>query len=175
MSMGQVAIRRLVGPKLKEYQARPVLARGRDILYYGKLLQMWDSPKAVAKYLAEELRVSPFGAGAEELKKMVQNRWNVPGFVPKMLKLLGEYLEDQQPVFDKVDYAIVDIVDQHPHFTSQGNNRRTQRTIPQEKMGRARKARPTVIEKRSQKITRAGTKSTPSLSERFFASKRPKS
>jgi hypothetical protein len=88
----------------------------KAILYSGKLSQTWDNPRTVAKYLAEELRAFlPYGAAL--LMKEVEWHWNVKGFVPEMLKALAEYLKDEQPVFRKVDYKIVDIVEQHPNCT----------------------------------------------------------
>jgi hypothetical protein len=65
----------------------PRFAGPRASLYSGKLNP--DSPRAVAKYLAEELRASR-PAGTQSLVKEIQWRWPVKGFFPKMLKALGE-------------------------------------------------------------------------------------
>jgi hypothetical protein len=113
--------RRFTAPGLSEQQrqaeVRRVLApSARTILYYGKLVPNRDSPRAVARYLAEELRASPW-YGARSLMRIVELRWNVKGFVPKMLKALDKCLKDGQPMFDKMDYDIVSIVEQHPLYT----------------------------------------------------------
>jgi hypothetical protein len=89
---------------------------GKTILYSGKLARIWGTPLSAAKLLAEELRHSP-SVGARLLAQEILLRWNVKGFVPKMFKALGKYLEDPQPVFDQVDYKIIHIVEQHPQFT----------------------------------------------------------
>jgi len=101
-----------VFPRLPRHPVRDA----KTSLYTGKLDKIWGSPLAVAKILAEELRTNPW-VGFQRLAKEVQWHWNIKGFVPKMLKLLGKYLEEERSVFDQVDYDIVDIVNQHPDYT----------------------------------------------------------
>jgi hypothetical protein len=88
----------------------------RAILYSGKLDMVWSKPLAAAKCLAEIIRTNP-SAGWRLLRQVVEWRRNEKGYLPKMMQKLGEYLEDQDQVFDKKDYQIIDIVQQHPDFT----------------------------------------------------------
>jgi len=104
----------------------------RSILCDGKL--DWDNPLDVAEYLAEELRAN-LPQGLWSLKREIELRWNVKGFVPKMLKALGKYLEDQQTVLDTVDYKIADIVEQHPEFTIKEITSELSKEFPERKWG----------------------------------------
>jgi len=89
----------------------------RAILYSGKLAQSCNKPLAVAKYLFEEIRINP-SVGWRLLEQECKfPAGNEKGYLPKMLQKVGEYLEDQHQVFDKKDYQIVEIVNQHPHYT----------------------------------------------------------
>jgi hypothetical protein len=115
MKTPRKAKRRFTARALSEQQRRELAPSARAILYFGKFVPNRDKPGAVARYLAEELRAFP-PYGARSLARIVELRWNVKGFVPKMLKALGKYLKDGQPMFDKMDYAILDIVVQHPLY-----------------------------------------------------------
>jgi len=115
-----------------EESCRRQFPYGRGILYWGRRVQTLVTPLAVAKVLAEELRVNP-SVGAQLLMKVVQGRRNVKGFVPRIMKLLGEYLEAEQPVFDKMDYQIVDIVQQHPDYTIKEITFELSKEYPEEK------------------------------------------
>ena len=89
----------------------------RAILYSGKLDKSCSKPLAVAKYLFEEIRINP-SVGWRLLEQECKfPAGNEKGYLPKMMQKVGEYLEDQQPVFAKMDHKIVDIVNQHPDFT----------------------------------------------------------
>src|SRR5262249_53882779 len=96
----------------------PALAR--TILYRAKVGNR-DDPFAVAKYLAEEFRANP-RLGVDRLADTLEVRWKQQGeadcfkFVGKMLKVLGEYLETEQPVFSKLDHGTIEIVMQHPCY-----------------------------------------------------------
>jgi hypothetical protein len=112
-----VLFRKLVGPRRSVLEGwTGTHSYARAILYSGKLVQYPDSTLAVAKYLAEEIRTDP-PTGWRLVAQQVKRRRNVKGFVPKMLKALGEYLEDEQLVFNKMDSQIADIVAQHPDYT----------------------------------------------------------
>jgi len=97
----------------------PALAR--TILYRAKVGNR-DDPFAVAKYLAEEFRANP-RLGVDRLADTLEVRWKQQDeadcfkFVGKMLKVLGEYLETEQPVFSKLDHGTIEIVMQHPCYT----------------------------------------------------------
>jgi hypothetical protein len=112
------ALRRIALAPQRITQRRPrrPVRYARGILYSGKLDQTWGKPLATAKWLAEELRFNP-SVGVRLLEQQVALRWKTPGYLSKMFKDLDNYLQAQQPVFDKLDYTIVDIVDQHPHYT----------------------------------------------------------
>jgi hypothetical protein len=88
----------------------------RSIIYDAKLGPIWDKPLAVAKYLAEELRAN-LPHGVDLLGREVELHWKEKGFVPKMLLALSTYVKDEQPMFDKMDYKIAEIVQQHPYYT----------------------------------------------------------
>ena len=88
----------------------------KTILYSGKLDKIWGTPLGAAKWIAEEIRTNP-SVGWRLLRQEVELRRNVKGYLPKMMQKLGEYLEQQQPVFDQVDYDIVDIVQKNPDYT----------------------------------------------------------
>jgi hypothetical protein len=111
--------RRFTAPPLPTLSEEQRLALAplllRRFLYAAKVVPNPDNPSAVAKYLAEELRIFPL-YGARSLARIVERRWNDKHFVPRMLKALGKCLKDGQPVFDKVDYAILNIVVQHLDF-----------------------------------------------------------
>jgi hypothetical protein len=112
-------------PHLCEIHGEFVLMRksagykgARAILYAGKLVQGCNKPLAVAKYLAEEIRLNP-SVGWRLLKQECKfPAENEKGYLPKMLKALGKLLEDQQQVFDKKDHQIVELKSQHPHYTN---------------------------------------------------------
>jgi hypothetical protein len=110
--------RRFSAPALSEEQLPdPAPIAKKFILYLGKLVPNRHAPLAVARCLAEEFRASP-QSGIRLLGWVIEKRWNEKDFVHRMLKSLSKCLEDGQPVFHKMDYAIVDILMQHPRYTN---------------------------------------------------------
>ena len=131
--------------KLTEEQRRAAVRRAlersaKDILYMGKILPNKDNPRAVAKYLAQELFDFPPG-GARKVCSLIEWRWNVwraeragydfrrfatePLWMPKseqrfigqMLIALGEYLLKGEPMFDDVDVDAANIKRLQPRIT----------------------------------------------------------
>jgi hypothetical protein len=89
----------------------------RAIIYSGKLAQSCNKPLAVAKYLFEEIRINP-SVGWRLLEQECKfPSVNEKGYLPKMMQKVGEYLEEGQPMFAKIDHDIADIVNQHPQYT----------------------------------------------------------
>jgi hypothetical protein len=110
------AERRRLSQRVFPTSPRRPVRDAKTSLYLGKLDRIWGKPLAAVKWIAEEIRTNP-SVGWRLLEQQCKLRGNVKGFVPKMLKALGKCLEDEQPVFDKMDYQIVDIVQQHPDYT----------------------------------------------------------
>ena len=100
---------------MKEAERRS-LQIAKLMRYTGKIDQLSDSPSGVAKILSDFLRADPEKGGLM-LMREVEWRREEKGFVPKMLSAMGRYLEEQQPVFDKMDYQVADIVTEHPDYT----------------------------------------------------------
>jgi hypothetical protein len=107
---------RFLSQRITPRRPRRPVRSGRTILYSGKLDQIWGTPLGAAKWLAEEIRANP-SVGWRLVEQERKLRRNVKGYLPKMMRKLGEYLEDEQAVFDQVDYKIIDIVEQHPDYT----------------------------------------------------------
>jgi hypothetical protein len=129
--------------QLREEEAgvrRALTRNAKDVLYMGKILPKRDSPRHVARYLAQELFDSP-QQGARSLGRIVELRWNVwraeragydfrrlttePLWMPKseqrfigqMLIALGEYLSSGQPMFKNVDVDAANIKKLQPRIT----------------------------------------------------------
>ena len=88
----------------------------RAILYSGKLDKTWSKPLAVAKYLSKKFALTRRSDGGYWSKSASSPR-GTKRISPQNVQKVGKYLEDQQPVFAKMDHKIVDIVNQHPDFT----------------------------------------------------------
>ena len=128
--------------KLTEEQrqalVRSVLKRSaKDILYMGKIVPNADDPRALARYLAQELFDFPHGRrsvgrsiGGLIESRLMQcfltggNRLNEQRFLGRMLIALGEYILNGKQAFDDLDVEIADIIAQHT-----GGSRRP--TIPE--------------------------------------------
>jgi hypothetical protein len=110
------AERRRLKQRITRRLPRGPIRCGKTILYSGKLDQIWGTPLGSAKWIAEEIRTNP-SVGWRLFEQEVQLRRNEKGYVSKMVKALVKYLEDQQPMFDQVDYQLVDIVEQNPQYT----------------------------------------------------------
>jgi hypothetical protein len=106
----------VLGSRLTLVRRKGQVLSAKDILYCGKLDRILGTPLGTAKLIAEEIRTNP-PVGWRLLAQEVDLRRNVKGYLPQMMQKLGEYLENQQPLFDEVDYKIVDIVNQHPELT----------------------------------------------------------
>ena len=89
---------------------------GKGILYWGKFDKIWGKPLGMAKWLAEGIRANP-SVGWQMVEEERKLRRHEKGYLPKMMQKLGEYLEDEQPVFKPMDHAIADIVQRHPDYT----------------------------------------------------------
>jgi hypothetical protein len=136
--------RKLTEKERKDATRRVLQRSAKDILYMGKIVPDADNPRAVARYLAQELFECP-PRGAWSLGRIVERRWNEKQFVAKMLIALGEYLKEGEPMFDDVDVdaanikrlkphirfsKIVDkLEERHPNFTRDALERRVSRLL----------------------------------------------
>jgi hypothetical protein len=124
----------ILGSRLTLVRRKGPVWSAKTILYCGKLDRILGKPLGTAKLIAEEIRTNP-SVGWRLLEQEWKLRRNVKGYLPKMMQKLGEYLEDEQPLFDEVDYKIVDIVNQHPELTIKEITSELSKQFPERKWG----------------------------------------
>jgi hypothetical protein len=83
------------------------------LLYIRKIHPHSDNPRIVAMGLAQELFDYP-SRGAQSLGWIMERRGKDKRFLGQMLIELGKYLTKGQPMFDKVDIDIADIIRRQP-------------------------------------------------------------